>query len=176
MNSLGQILLVICAMTIFSMVQLSVNASILQSFVVSIDSEASLDALSLGQSMIDEVTKKSFDKVTLEERIYNRAELTPVNSFGPDSGEVIVSPEEEPYSSSAVFDDIDDYHGYTRIVSTPRLGDFTLSDSVYYLNEENQDLTSNSQTWYKEVVVTVTNANLSDPVKVRSLTVYRRFF
>ena len=169
-------LLVICAMTIFSMVQLSVNASILQSFVVSTDSEASLDALSLGQTMIDEVMRKSFDKVTLDDRIYDRTELTPVNSFGPDSGEIVVTPEVESYSSSEVFDDIDDYHGYTRIVSTPRLGEFFLSDSVYYINEDNQDLTSSSQTWYKEVVVTVTNSNLSDPVKVRSLTVYRRFF
>jgi len=176
MKSLGQILLVVCAMTIFSTVQLSINASILQSFAVSIDSEASLDAFSLGQTMLDEVLKEAFDKATLEERIYDRAKLTPVNSFGPDSGEVIVMPEEEPYSSNAVFDDVDDYHGYTRIVSTPRLGDFVLSDSVYYLNEANQDLTSSSQTWYKEVVVTVTNANLSDPVKVKSLTVYRRFF
>jgi len=176
MRSLGQILLVICAMTIFSTVQLSVNASILQSFVVSIDSEASLDALSLGQAMINEVMKKSFDKATLEDRIYDRTELTAANSFGPDSGEVVTLPEEEPYSSSVVFDDIDDYHGYTRIVSTPRLGDFVLCDSVYYLNEANQDLTSGTQTWYKEVVVTVTNANLSEPVVVKSLTVYRRFF
>ena len=176
MRSLGQILLVICAMTIFSTVQLSVNASIIQSFVVSVDSEASLDAISLGQTMIDEVAKKSYDEVTIDERIYDRTALTPVFSFGPDSGEVVSIPEGEPYSANSVFDDVDDYSGYSRVVQTPRLGEFVISCNVYYLNEANQDQISGSQTWYKEIVVTVTNSHLAEPVNVKTLTVYRRFF
>ena len=176
MRSLGQVPLVIVAMAIFSTIQLSVNASIIQSFAVSIDSEASINGLSIGQTMLSEIMKKEFDNATIDNRVYDRAELTPVASFGPDSGEVITTPDMGSFASDTTYDDIDDYNRYTRIVPDERLGDFVVVDSIRYVQEANQDLGSSSQTWYKEVIVTVSNDYLSAPVKVKSLTVYRRFF
>lgn len=179
MRSLGQIPLVIGALAIFSTLQLTINASILNSFVVSIESEATLDAMSISQAMIDEIMTKAFDENTLNERIYDRNLLTPAATFGSDSGEVVPSVEQDStgtYLSASLFDDVDDYHGYTRIIESPRLGDFIVRDSVIYVQEANQDAPSSWQTWYKKVIVTVTNANMPDPLYTSTLTVYRRFF
>ena len=84
--------------------------------------------------------------------------------------------EREPFQSKPKFNDVDDYNGYTRIVSSPRLGDYTVKDTVYYVSGTDLDSLSNTQTWWKKVEVKVTHPNLLIPGTVKSVVVYRQFF
>src|SRR5258706_9242692 len=175
---------VVGALAILATVQLAVNTSILNATRLALDSEATIDAVSIGQAMIDEIisnprdsvtSERSFDKVTRTKLVTNPSELTITSLLGPDSGEVVSAYERVPFKSDKVFNDVDDYNHYTRIVTSPHLGDFTVRDSVFYVQESNLDTYSSSQTWYKKIFIKVSHPNLSYPVIVRSLMVYRRY-
>lgn len=175
-ETLGQILLIICALTLLANLQLSVNSALYRSALANYDGEATIDAISIGQAMVDEILTKDFDKNTISVLIYDSTQLTGVNSLGKDAGETVSAWELSPFQSQVRFNDVDDYKGYTRIVSTPRLGDFKVQDSVYYVLATNFNAKATTQTWYKKIVVTVTHPSMLVPVKVKSLAVYRRYF
>ena len=138
----GQIPLVIGAMAILATLQLAVNSSIIRAYATSFEDEATIDAISIGQAMADEVNTKSFDKKTVTANAYWTTDLTPFVSFGPDSGEYVAPYDQDTsgyFHSQLVYNDFDDYHRYTRIVKSPRLGTFTVSDSVCYVQDSNKD-------------------------------------
>jgi hypothetical protein len=178
--NMGQMLLVVGAMAILSTLTLSINTSILRAYMISYDSEATIDAVSIGQTMIDEINTQAFDSVTWgSATILDPALCTPTNRFGPDlPSEKIFSPgqlDTLPYRSLSAFNDIDDYNGYGRLVKSAHLGNFIVRDSVFYVSESNHDSPSVPQTWFKKVEVTITHPNLLYPVKVKGLIVFRRY-
>jgi len=174
----NQLLLIVAALAILITLQLSINGSLIRSFVADLDGEATIDAVSVGEAMVDEIQTKVFDEQVVPGVVFDLNLLTPSNSFGREtSTENTVSPyEREPFQSKTKFNDVDDYDGYTRIVTSPRLGDYTVKDTVYYVLGSNLDSPSNTQTWWKKVEVTVTHPNLLFPVTVKSVVVYRQFF
>ncbi|HZY09726.1 MAG TPA: hypothetical protein VFF29_01085 [Bacteroidota bacterium] len=174
---LGQIQLVVGALVILSTLQLSINSSILRSYITSWDSEATIDAISIGEAMVDEVSTKAFDEETIDKKVYNADSLTADYYFGPDTpDEFVTADEREPFESASKFDDVDDYQGYTRLATSLRLGDFTIRDSIIYVRNTNQDSLSATQSWYKKIVVIVNHPKLLSPVIVKGLSVYRRYF
>jgi hypothetical protein len=178
MMNLGQMLLVVGALTLLSALSLSVNSSILNAYVVSYDSEATIDAVSIGQAMIDEILTQAFDSVTVSSQsILTPSLCTPAARLGADidSEKTLNYADTLQYKSQAIFNDIDDYNRYTRIVKAPRLGNFTVTDSVYYVQDTNLDAYSATQTWYKKIVVTIKHPNLYKPLVMKSLVVFRKF-
>ncbi len=181
--NLGQMLLVVAALTILSMMTLTINTSILQAYAISYDSEATIDAISIGQAMIDEIVTQKFDSLTwTTQKVTTPALFNPTSRLGPDLDSektflaaVKVNPDTAPYLSDLKFNDIDDYNGYVRIAKSTHLGKFTVKDSVYYVQDSNQDLYSTTQTWYKAIQVSVNHPNLYRPVVLKALIVYRRY-
>jgi len=178
--NLGQMLLVAGAVAMLATLTVSVNSTILQAYVISYDSEATIDATSIGQSMIDEILTQRFDSLTSGTQVVKFPSLcTPPGRLGPDrqtEKDSVHALEVEPFRSMDFYDDIDDYNHYSRIVNTPHLGNFTVRDTVYYVPENNLDLstTTTPQTWYKKIVVTISHPNLYRPVVMKSLVVFRR--
>ena len=172
----GNMLFVVGAFALLSLVALGVNRMILDKTTVMLDTEASITAISVAQAMIDEIQTKSFDAKTKSDsvRIYNTADLTLASSLGPE--ENITLPDVSPYQSVVKYNDVDDYNGYRRTVTTPRLGNFTVVDSAYYVTEANPDVRSTPQTFYKKMVVTVTHPTMKAPVRLTDVSVYRRYF
>lgn len=170
-------LLVAGALTILSTVTLSINSSILQAYVVSYDSEATIDAISIGQAMVDEMQAQAFDSVTTGGvRITDPSQCTPPSRLGVNPNDsVIALPDVEPFRSQTGYDDVDDYNHYTRIVNSTHLGKFTVRDSVFYVLEGDLNTGSAVQTWYKKIFVTVSHPNLYRPVVVKSLMVFRKY-
>lgn len=173
-------LLVIGAMAILSTLTLSINSTILRGYMISYDSEATIDAISIGQAMIDEINTQPFDSITNGTQIVlDPMSCTPRSRFGPDlDSEKVFSPgqlDTLPYLSLRKFNDVDDYQGYGRLAKSPHLGNFIVHDSVYYVLESNYDSPSTVQTWFKKVEVTVTHPNLLSPVKVKGLIVFRKY-
>ncbi len=178
-------ILVIGAMAILSMLTLSINTSILQTYVASYDSQASIDAMSIGQSMIDEIVSPTneFDSLTWNtHNISNPALFTTSSRLGPDLDSEITFfnsiksvGDTAPFKSLYKYNDVDDFNGYYRIVKSPDLGNFYVRDSVYYVLPSGLDTYSASQTYFKAIRVTVSHPNLYRPVVLKSLIVFRRY-
>lgn len=171
----GHMMFVVVAFALLSLVTLGVNGLILEKTTVMLDAEASITAISIAQAMIDEIQTKSFDTKTVTARVFNAADLTPTIRLGPEAGETITLPDVFPFRSDSLYDDVDDYNNYRRTVTTPRLGNFAVVDSVYYASESNLDLRSSTQTFYKKIMVTVTHPSMRVPVVLTDVTVYRRY-
>lgn len=160
MAGYSEVINVMGAMIIFSMILLNANSLILRNTLIQVEGELEQEVIALGQEIIEEALSKSFDEVT-----YNAAApptlipggFTQPDQLGPDAGE----------NNRSDFNDFDDYNGYESTFVTEH-GEFEISVEVFYVEEE-EDLSegeitfveSNSQTTYKKIEVTVTNEYLT---------------
>ena len=148
----GQMLMVIGALALLSLVSLTINTMMVGKTTTMLEAEASLNAISIAQTMIDEIMTKSYDASTVSVKVYNASGFTAWNSLGCNSSEAsnVLIPDVPPYKSIKYYNDVDDYHRYRRIVSTPRMGNFTVTDTVYYVSETNPDLKVSANTFHKK--------------------------
>jgi hypothetical protein len=187
----GQTFLIIGAFVLLSTMTLNVNSTLIVTGTTGLEMEATLDAMSIGQTMADEILTQDFDqKATGGIRVYSTDSLTTITNFGPDGIAETISGNQgidtsstDNFQSLTRFNDVDDYNGYTRKSWNPRFGWFTLTVKVDYVNEDNPYIVLTSQSFYKRVTVTVTHPNLGKdlknnvmPVILQDLAVYRRFF
>jgi hypothetical protein len=188
-------LLVLGALALLSLVALSINSMIVNKTATMLETEADLNAVSLAQSMLDEVLANPFDAVTADgTKIYDSTKFTASGSLGPSGTESSNVPLPEPpdtavpYRSLKYYNDVDDYNGYKRVAFASSMGPFSIIDTVYYTTESNPDQVSAYQTFYKKVVVTVRHRNMYPPgvpydqwagkycVRLSDVAVYRRYF
>ncbi len=175
----GQMLMVLGALMLLSMVSLSINTMFIGKTTTMLDAEASLNAISIAQTMIDEIMVKSYDAATVSSKIFNASAFTAPGSLGANGTETSNVPQPDtssPFKSINNYNDVDDYHLYRRTVNTPRLGKFTVRDSVFYVVESNPDQKSFTQTFNKKIVVTITHPNMLRPLQISDVAVYRRYF
>ena len=141
-----QSMLVMGGMIFLALVSLRFNSSLLENSTVETENKVALTAFSLADDLLEEIKTRSFDAATVQFPTNDPTDLTPANGLGPKSGEVY------PY-----FNDIDDFNGYSRSVSAPHAENYTVKCRVFYVNGNNPDNTSGTQTFYKKVTVTVTS-------------------
>ena len=145
MNDYSDILQVIGAMLLVSLLVQSANRSTLGNTRLLIESEYELAITAIAQDIMEESRTLAFDEETV-------TGFVPVNipsdfsSEGPDGG--------ENASKKNDFDDFDDYNGWSSTI-TNDLGDFNVSTRVYYV--DNSFTSSASPTTLKEMTVTVTS-------------------
>ena len=177
---MNQMFMVIGALVLLGIATLGINNMLANKTTTMLEAEASLNATSLAQSMMDEVLGKSYDAATANgTKIYDSTQFTAPGSLGPNATEsaAVSQPDTStPFKSVANYNDVDDYNNYRRVVSTPIMGKFTITDTVYYSVENNPDQKSNTQTSYKKVIVTVRHTNMSFPLQLTDVAVYRRYF
>lgn len=192
MNS-GQVMFVLGAFAMLSMLALNVNRTMYGSVILGLEMEATLNALSIGQSMLDEVMQKNFDEKTINKVAYNYTEITQPAYLGPETGQSISGVDSaytaedgfHDFKSKQRFNDVDDYNAYHRRVWDSRMGYFDVTDSVKYVKETAPNTESPTATFYKVVVVVVRHPNLprpndttstSLPIVLRDVSVYRQYF
>ena len=178
MVTLGQVPLLVLALTMLMVLQMSINSSLISEAASSLENEATMEATALGNLMIGEIKTKAFDAATKTTMIYDRTLLTPANALGPipDSAiaNEVVSVNQTVFLSQKKFSDVDDYNGYMRTVQTDNMGNFVIRDSVCYVQESDTETLSSTQTWYKLIVVTISHQNLPMPLILQTLVVYTR--
>ncbi len=191
----GQMMLVIGAFAMLSILALSFNSTMFGSLKLGLEMEATLNALSIGQSMMDEILAKNFDeKTTGTARAYQYTDVTVPASLGPDGGTEPINYIDSSYTSGGTFydfaskgkfDDVDDYHLYKRKVLDPRLGYFFVYDTIKYCSEYTPQNDTTSATFYKKIIIVVTHPNLptqndtahtSLPIILKDISIYRRYF
>src|SRR5512135_3299894 len=104
----GQTMMVILAMMLLGTLSLNVNKTLINTSTTSLEMEASLDALSYGQSMMDEILSKSFDKATVNTRIFKASDMS--TYLGWDAGEFFVKPDSSylgAFKSLTKYNDVD---------------------------------------------------------------------
>jgi hypothetical protein len=146
------------AMAILAFISLRFNSTLLQNRTTEIENKVCLTAFSLADDLIEEIKQKAFDEQTVVFRSITPDELTSSVNFAPevrDAGESELT---------STWDDIDDYNGYTKQISTPHVENYTVASTVDYVSASDQDEVSNIQTYYKRVTVRVTSPYLSYPV------------
>lgn len=178
----GQMFTVLGALMLLSMVSLAVNSMIIGKTTTMLNAQANLAAVSLAQSMLDEVMTCAYDGAVSSPdspKVYVASKFSTVAGLGPSTAEANLCPLPDtttPFKSLTKYNDVDDYHNYHRVVSTAILGKFTVTDSVFYVVETNPNQHSSTQTFCKKVVVTVRHPNMPSPLQLSDVAVYRRYF
>ncbi len=115
----------------------------------------------LAQSLIDEISTKSFDAKTALKSYTTPDSLTSPGSLGPESGE----------TSASQFNDVDDYNNYVR-QDTLVMGVFTSKVKVKYAQRMNPNQYSSVRTFSKRIDIYVTNTYLPDTLKMNYIITY----
>jgi len=171
------LLLTIGALLLFGTLLVSTQNLISYNETDSMENEYILAAYGAAQTVIDEAKIRAFDENTVATPVADTSGLTAAGSLGPDGGEAVpavdtmvssppFSAQYPGYPASARFDDVDDYHGYTRIVRTSRgfEGD-TIRVSVAYVPIENPGAGPiGYRSMCKKMTVTVTGRYLPGSV------------
>jgi hypothetical protein len=192
----GQMLMVLGALVLLSLVALSINAMLVNKTTTMLEVESHLDAISLGQSMLDEILTKPYDAVVANgvTKIFDSSGFTASGGLGPSGAEGSSVPLPEPpdtavaFKSLKYYNDVDDYNGYKRLAYTNALGTFSIIDTVYYVSETDPRVRSTPQTFFKKIVVTIRHPNMYPSnvpysqwtgkyyLQVTDISVYRRYF
>ncbi len=149
MNGAQQIL-TIASILLITVLIVNVHRSTGDKILNTYTNESFISGTSIAQSLIDEMSVKSFDEQTIEYPAIEVENLTSSGFLGPDLGE----------DSRESFDDVDDYNKYEETISNDRMGEFKIKILVSYVNRDELDKLSGGKTFTKNITVSVTNYNL----------------
>ncbi len=160
---LGESLLAIAAVVMFTMGALQLNTMRLDGRTRLWEAEFQTTAMDLAQSYVEQARLLSFDEVLTDStaRAARPAGLTRASNFGPDHGEDGIDK----------FDDLDDFHQYQDTVLTPRADYYvsiraTYVDSLTLMPDSNLSL-------LKWLTVNVSSRYYRDTVRVNYLYALR---
>lgn len=148
-----QMMLVLGALTLLSVLVLTLNRAKLFSDQQVSNAEYVMAATAVGQTLINEISTKDFDAATASDPDADVSSFTGPRSLGHGWWE-----------SYPHFNDVDDFNRYTTTVSTPRAGVFRLSCSVQYVEPSNPDHPVKHRTRTKRVTVVITSPLMDHPV------------
>jgi len=156
------ILLALGALAMFGTFLGSSNRVIMGNNQIASQNEYYIAALSYAQSVIDEAKTKSFKgKTGVVTGTKDGASVSLSNTIGIESlDEKFPYPDTlspRGYQSEFKFDDVDDYHGYRRLVNSPRAEGYMLHVAVAYVERDKPNKTESSPTTAKRMIVSVTS-------------------
>jgi hypothetical protein len=165
MNDMTDVLYVMAALVLFSILATNSNAAFVRNANLQVESELEFNAISLAQSFIDEARVKAYDKNDVgndpNEIDDNMPTFSQPSALGPEEGEVY-----------PLFNDFDDYNGLS-VTRNTGYGNFHVSITVVYLNPNNLSVSTSVTTTKKRMTVTVSHDNLPNDV---SLTFIRTYY
>jgi hypothetical protein len=154
-----QLLLCIGVAVLLGVTCLGMNRHAVTTSQAVVDSRLRLQAVALGQSVIEQAKMLSFDEnVGVYPPSYYPYYFTPWWALGPEAGE-------------SVFDDVDDWHGYS---AQEELGGeiFTVTVEIRYLNEFMAP--TYLPTYYKWMHVEVAGGSLAAPIGLDYVFAYMK--
>jgi hypothetical protein len=141
-----QMLLVLAAIVLFSLLAINVNRTIYSSETQTNKSEYLATATAVGQSVMNKISNKAFDQGTINNPAFNFAIITAPDSLNCETGE-----------SYSTYNDVDDYNNYTESDTTPRSDVYNVRVQVNYVNDNNFLDIINSKSHTKRIEVLVTS-------------------
>jgi hypothetical protein len=162
MVNTGQMLLVLGAMLLFSLMLPSLNGTILYNDSALVTAQVQTNAIALAQRYLSEAGTKVFDEACVSGHPTSPSQMTPAAFLGKGPSEYY------PY-----FDDIDDYDDLNLTDSTTLASvRYTITGRVTYADPNNPANNSATQTFLKRVRITVLSPFLIDPVSRVATPIY----
>ena len=155
MSSSVQSMLSLGALMIFGLISLRFDSAVLQNVEMEVENKVYLTAFSIADDLLEEIKQRAYDQQTVVFKSITPAALTPSANLGIESGEAWPN-----------FNDIDDYDDYTKPVSLPHAENYTVTCSVNYVQESDEDQISLSQTYFKRVDIFVDSPYLGHQIKL----------
>jgi hypothetical protein len=154
----GQTILTIVAIVLLGTNVVSVNRTFTQHGVVLQQTEIGLFGVSLATSVLEEARSKAFDRYSLIGFPQNLTQLTPVDSLGPEPGEL-----------RADWNDFDDYNTLRDTVRIPDVDTFYRWATVCYVDTTDPNIVRNFRTWQKRLNVFIKGQNSNDTLQMSYL-------
>ncbi len=156
MNS-SQLILLLASFIILSMAIFMVNKTTLKSRDDRIIAENELKAITEAKNLFELIKNKIFDEKIVSMISLRKDSLTASQDFGPEN------------ESFEEFDDIDDYHGYTKEVNLENNIKYKLKVIVSYVNENNPDILTSDKTFYKLVRIICSDKNQNQIFEIKQI-------
>ena len=144
----GQTLLTLGALTLLMITILNINKILNENNDFLNQTRFGLETIALATSIIEEASQLPFDETSWDSTKLQKdlSDFTLSSNLGPDYGEI----------NYASFDDFDDFNNYT-ITEQTLQNIYEISCSVHYINLSNPDNPTTSRTYYKKLLVEITN-------------------
>ncbi|MBE0557878.1 MAG: hypothetical protein IH628_11655 [Proteobacteria bacterium] len=156
--NLGQTMLSAGALVLLTILVINAHRLVVQSGDAAVSAEAAQVGIDLAQSLLDEIQTKKFDQFADTSGSQAVSEFTAPASLGPGAGESFTLPDTIIYKSIGKYNDVDDYHGYTRNTAVGQFAGYQLSVTVVYVDDDDPDVVVATRTYTKRVQVTVINS------------------
>jgi hypothetical protein len=183
--NLGQTFITMGMLILLVLSVISADRMIMDVTETTFQVEALTASSTIANDLIDEILSKSFDeKSDLTGSQSTSAFSCPPggkdNEWGPEGSKerdkVTPLPDTSStgnYKSNIYFDDVDDYIGYSRAVTMNKISGYNASVNVFYVDPNYPDVPLTTQSYYKEVEVTVQHPfYLKTPVVYTALVSY----
>lgn len=172
--SSGQMALTIGAFMLLGIVAMNYRGLVSDSDDVLDTNNYTQMSLAIGRSLIDEISRRSFDLATTTKTVVHLSDLTAVSGMGPASGEYYPA-----------FNDVDDFNnkvftspqpGVTPTSATPHClwntTGYRVAIRVYYVNLDTPTIKATSTTWAKRVDLTISNARSTDTTRMTYISTF----
>ena len=162
----GQTILTLGSMMLLSILVMNILRMAINYEDIYNETRTMLEATALTSSMIEQASQLPFDEVSWDSTITNKslADFTAPGNLGSDTGE----------SVDTLYDDFDDYNGYS-FIDTTLQSIYSIVCKVDYINESTPNSASVIKTYYKRLTVTTTNQVTQDSVKLQYIHGYWYF-
>lgn len=157
-----QLILLLGSLVLLGLLGLTQTNSLTRNTENNMYNQALFTGTGIAQSLLEQVLSREFDEVTITQMLTIPDSLTAPASLGKESGETLVTQ----------FDDVDDYHNYTRTESLDVFGNFNMKVSVHYIVSMNPEQKSASRTFMKRINVSLYNQYIGDTVTVNGIKAY----
>ncbi|MBM4169203.1 MAG: hypothetical protein FJ215_08620 [Ignavibacteria bacterium] len=165
--SLAQTLLSAAALVLLTVLVVNAHRLVVYSSDETLRAEARDMAVNAAQSLLNEIARKRFDQnANITGTFQGYWSFTAPSSLGPEAGESVSLPDTSPFKSDSVYNDVDDYHRYHRIVNTDQVKSLRCSVSVFYIPHRDSSMAppqTSQQSYVKRVEVRATHPSYSDP-------------
>jgi hypothetical protein len=186
--NLGQTMITMGMFVLLVMTVISANRMLMQNTETTFQAEALQESASIANDVFQEAQSKKFDEFadstgTQTPSSFSSPSGGSSSEWGPSSAErVAVGPMPDSsytgnYRSVNAFDDVDDYNGYTRIVSADstqgiRIGGYLVTVRVFYVDPSNTEVEVSYQTFFKRIEVDVEHRQYLPKITYSSLVSY----
>ena len=146
------------------MTVVSANRMIGENTQAQFQAQALLSSASLANDLLLEIMGKAFDGLSDSLGYQATSAFSPYlgSHWGPTPTETAACPlpdssDTGAFKSTAAYNDVDDYDGYSRTAVANGISGFHLNVVVYYVNPGTPDTKTTSRTFFKRITVTVSH-------------------
>lgn len=155
--STGETLITLGALTLLVISILNMNRTLNTTDSFMNETRFGLEKLALATSLIEEISQFPFDEASWDTTDVEKVpgDFTASADLGPEADE----------TSYTLFDDVDDFHNYTKLDTTQQ-NIYNISCTVNYVEADQPSAPVSTRSYYKKISIKVFSGLDTDTIKV----------